>query len=106
MVTGELDSAAPGSRRARRKRGTLGAPPSTRRGGCPDDLRSVAARGFVGLPVGAKDGAYQVLSSGTVGFTDSRIRDERRRAGIDTVLAVVRRQSPALSPASSSFPET
>jgi len=81
-------------------------PPSTRRGGCPDDLRSVAARGFVGLPVGAKDGAYQVLSSGTVGFTDSRIRDERRRAGIDTVLAVVRRQSPALSPASSSFPET
>src|SRR5882762_7777616 len=53
-------------------------PPSTRRGGCPDDLRSVAARGFVGLPVGAKDGAYQVLSSGTVGFMDSRIRDERR----------------------------
>jgi len=38
------------------------------------------------FPVGAKDGGYQVLSAATAGFVDSLIRDERRRAGINTSL--------------------
>src|SRR5436309_1288804 len=38
-------------------------------------------------PLGAEHGAYQLLVSGTAGFADALLRDERRRAGIAPMVA-------------------